>query len=150
MHEIHSDVLIGATPDKIWNILKDFDRYKDWNPFIINAERKEIVKNKLTLTLKLPGKKPLSFKPKLVKYDEMRELRWRGKLLLPGLFVGEHAFELDQLDDLNTKFIQKEKFSGILAPYLFPRIASATNEAFRMMNWALKHKAEGKPVPSFK
>ena len=32
--EIKTEILINATPEKVWSILTSFDNYPNWNPFI--------------------------------------------------------------------------------------------------------------------
>jgi hypothetical protein len=32
--KIQQKEIIAATPEKVWNIVTDFSRYPDWNPFI--------------------------------------------------------------------------------------------------------------------
>jgi len=39
----------------------------------------------------------MTFRPTILKAEPERELRWLGRLLLPGLFDGEHVFEIEQI-----------------------------------------------------
>ncbi len=34
MEEIKTEVVINAKPEEIWNVLTDFEKYPEWNPFI--------------------------------------------------------------------------------------------------------------------
>lgn len=77
----------------------------------------------------------------VLRADAPTELRWKGRLLIPGPFDGEHSFHLQALDSRRTKFAQKEVFSGILVP-LFGSRLSATRRGFELMNQALKARAE--------
>jgi uncharacterized protein YndB with AHSA1/START domain len=36
--EIKTEILINASPDKVWAILTDFDNYPSWNPFITSLK----------------------------------------------------------------------------------------------------------------
>ncbi len=34
MSELNSEIEIGASPERVWQLLTDFDRSPAWNPFI--------------------------------------------------------------------------------------------------------------------
>ena len=69
-----------------------------------------------------------------------RELRWLGRFLIRGLFDGEHTLRVEPRNG-GSRFIQSEKFNGLLVPLLGGGLAK-TNEGFRRMNVALKERAE--------
>jgi hypothetical protein len=72
-----------------------------------------------------------------------RELRWLGRVLLPGIFDGEHVHELEPRGPDRTRYVQREKFRGILVP-LLGRTLEATRLGFEKMNAALEARAEGR------
>lgn len=82
----------------------------------------------------------MAFNPVVLKAEPGRELRWRGSLFLPGLFDGEHVFRIEQIAPGRSRFIQSERFSGILAG-LFGKMEN-TKKGFEQMNKALKALAE--------
>ena len=56
----------------------------------------------------------MTFKPTVLRVEPERELRWLGRLLLPGLFDGDHIFHIEPLAQTRSRFTQAERFSGIL------------------------------------
>ena len=74
--------------------------------------------------------------------DENDELRWLGHLLLPGLFDGEHIFSIEPVESNRVRFIQREKFRGILVPLFANSLDKDTRRGFEEMNEALKNLAE--------
>jgi hypothetical protein len=116
MKEIRTEILINATPDKVWKVLTNFNDYPNWNPFLRWLTGDVAVNKKIIVRIAPPGSNAMTFKPTILKFDTNKELRWLGHLLIPGLFDGEHIFELIDNQNGTTTFIQREQFSGILMP----------------------------------
>ncbi len=140
--EIKTEIIINASPAKVWAILTDFDKYPLWNPFIKSLKGKVSAGNRIETNIQPPGEKPMTFKPLVLAFDENKELRWIGHLLIPGLFDGEHKFELIDIGNGTTLFKQSEKFSGILIPLFKKMLDVNTVEGFNQMNLKLKELAE--------
>jgi len=135
--ELRTQVRIDATPEKVWQILSDFEQYPEWNPFVKKVIGKPEVGK--TIQVFLPGMK---FHPEVLVFDTSREFRWKGKLFFSGLFDGEHYFILERNTDGSTTFIHGEKFSGILLPLLARSLDKDTRAGFEAMNLALKERCE--------
>ena len=142
--EIKKEVLISATPEKVWTVLTNFESYPAWNPFIKSVEGKVEVGNKLTVTIMQSAAKGTTFKPKVLTVQPAKELSWLGRLLLPNIFDGEHKFELIDNHNGTTTFRQSEKFSGILVPLFSKQLENNTATGFEGMNRKLKEVAENK------
>jgi len=84
----------------------------------------------------------MAFRPAVVKVEPRRELRWLGRLLVPGLFDGEHTFIIAPLEPGRVRFIQREVFTGLLVPLLAHGLDTDTRRGFEEMNHALKARAE--------
>jgi len=140
--EIKTEILIHATPEKVWSILTNFGNYPNWNPFIksINGELK--VGNKITARIEPPEANGMTFKPRILTFETNKELSWLGHLIIPGLFDGNHKFELIDNGNGTTTFIQSENFKGILVPLLKKQLDNNTKRGFVEMNKKLKELAE--------
>jgi hypothetical protein len=88
------------------------------------------------------GGKGMLFSPTVLVAEPNRELRWLGHLWLPGLFDGEHSFAIETLDEGNVRFIQRERFKGLLVPFLSKTLDGDISRGFNEMNRALKLQAE--------
>ena len=139
--EIKTEIVIHATPEKIWKILTDFGNYPQWNPFIVSVTGEVENGNKIVVSIKPPDRKGMIFKPTILTKINNKELSWQGRLLFKGLFDGKHKFELIDNGDGTTTFIQSEKFSGIFV-WLFN--TRNTKKGFNAMNQKLKELAESK------
>jgi hypothetical protein len=140
--QIETHIEIKASAAHVWAILLDFAHEASWNPFITSIAGDPTPGARLAVTIAPPGKTAMQFKPTVLAVRPERELRWRGRLLIPGLFDGEHYFLLDPLADSGTRFTQGELFSGLLVGLVGGTLA-ATEAGFRAMNAALKQQAEG-------
>ncbi|GAA4730577.1 SRPBCC domain-containing protein [Isoptericola chiayiensis] len=142
---ISHTVEIDRTPIAVWAVLADTARYPDWNPFITRLSGELEVGARLKVVIEPPGRRPMTFRPTVLDQRPGEVLHWRGRLLLPGLFDGEHRFELEALPSGRTRFTQSETFSGLLVPALRSMLAP-TRLGFEHMNTALKEYAEARPA----
>lgn len=140
--EISTSIIIDATPQKVWSILMDFPNYETWNPFITSISGTPEVGKKIEAHMQPPGAKGMTFKPKVLVFEPGKEFRWIGHLGIPGLFDGEHRFQLIDNGDGTTTFIQSERFRGILIPLFRKMLEVNTKNGFVSMNEQLKAQAE--------
>jgi hypothetical protein len=145
--ELESEVKVQASPERVWEVLTDFAAYPDWNPFIVQAGGRAAPGSRLELRMRLPGRRPTTFRPQVLEAEPARRLRWLGHLLVPGLFDGEHRFTVEPAGPGRARVTQRETFRGLLAPLLLAFIAGPTLEGFRQMNRALQARAE-EPTPT--
>jgi hypothetical protein len=142
MKAIHTEIDIEAPAERVWHILTDFAGFPQWNPFILRAAGEPKVGARLEVRIRPPGSRGMTFRPKVLRAEPARELRWLGRLWIPGLFDGDHSFLLVSLGPARTCFVQKETFTGWLAPLLLKWVGDATRQGFEEMNRALKARAE--------
>lgn len=137
---IETEILIHAAPERVWAVLMDFAAYPSWNPFVLAIEGNAKPGETLRVTMRPPGDKAQTFKPKVLRADAPVAFVWRGSLPIPGLFTGEHSFQLTRAGD-GTRLRHSERFSGLLVP-LLRQLLARTEEGFNQMNAALKVRAE--------
>jgi hypothetical protein len=138
--ELRQEIVIDATPDAVWRTLTATADYS-WNPFIHRVDGPLAVGAKLEVEIEPPASRPMKFKPTVLEIAEQHRLRWLGRFLMPGLLDGEHTFELEPLSGGRTRFVQTERFSGILVG-IFRSTLDKTERGFTDMNQALKVRAE--------
>ena len=145
MKEIHTEIEIHASAGKVWQVLTNFAAYPKWNPFVRRAEGEVSVGARLHVTIQPSGGNGMSFRPTVLVAEPNRELRWLGRLWLPGVFDGEHSFGIETLSEGHVRFIQRERFKGLLVPFLAKMLDGDTRRGFEEMNQALKQRAESVP-----
>ena len=140
--EISGTITIAAPAERVWAILTDFGAYAQWNPFLEQASGSAVVGSRLTIRFHPPGSRATTLRPTVLSADPGRELRWRGRVLLPGLLDAVHHFTIEPDGPNRVKFTQHETFSGLLLP-LFGATLRNGERGFAAMNQALKTRAEG-------
>ncbi|MEN8927487.1 MAG: SRPBCC domain-containing protein [Flavobacteriales bacterium] len=133
---LHTEITINATQEEIWTQLTDFNSYPSWNPFITSISGTLAKGNKLETNIA-----GMNFKPTVLESIPNKKIVWLGKLLLKGLFDGEHCFEIIPQEQ-GCLFVQAEKFSGILVPLFRKKLEIETKEGFQKMNKMLKQRVE--------
>jgi hypothetical protein len=141
-HEIQTSIAIFASPERVWAVLLDFPRYPEWNPFVRSIVGSPSEGSSLRVTMQPPGGKPMTFRPIVLRHDVGREFRWKGRLFVPGLFDGEHYFNLMPGGPGSTLLTHGERLSGLLVPLLRRTLDEGTKSGFEAMNVALKHRVE--------
>jgi hypothetical protein len=140
LRRIETAIEIAAPPSAVWDVLVDFAAYPDWNPFIRLLQGEATVGARLEVTVQPPGGKPMTFRPTVLVAEPASELRWLGRVLMPGLFDGEHGFRLEPTAG-GCRLHHGETFSGLLVP-LFSRMLDGTAQGFGALNQALKERVE--------
>ncbi|MEN9261593.1 MAG: SRPBCC domain-containing protein [Thermostichus sp. HHBFW_bins_43] len=142
MKEISTCIDIHASARKVWDILMDFSAYEQWNPLIRSIGGQAIEGSRLQVHIQPPGGQGMVFKPKVLSAQPERELCWLGHFILPGLFDGEHRFQLEALGENQVRLTHSERFSGLLLPLLAKSLDDNVRQGFEAMNQALKSRAE--------
>ncbi len=142
---IRTEIIINASKEKVWEVLTDFDKYSQWNPFIIDIQGKAVAGGRLRNTM-LNGNSKMVFKPQVLRVEEYYYFDWLGNLMFKGLFEGHHRFEIEELSPNQVKLNHGESFSGILSGIILKKIGDDTRQSFIKMNQALKQVAEAHAV----
>lgn len=119
----------------------DFNAYGLWNPLITEISGEARKGAKLRIKVRTGERSGLVVKPLIINLEPQKELRWQGRLFIPGLFSGEHYFRIEQGNGGSVRFIHGEHFSGLLVGFMGDMIEDA-RDAFIAMNHALKMRCE--------
>jgi hypothetical protein len=135
---VERSVDIAAPTEDVWATLTDFAAYPEWNPFMRELTGRPEQGESLRVTL-TSGDGEMTFTPTVLAAAPGSELRWRGRVLVPGLLDGEHSFTLEPIPG-GTRLTQAETFSGVLVPLVGSAID--VGDDFTAMNAALRDRVE--------
>jgi hypothetical protein len=141
MKQLHTEVTIDATPEDVWAVLMDFERYPEWNPFLVEMAGVAAEGQHLRVRFQPPGGRAVTMAPTVTEVRDGEVFEWLGHLGVPGVFDGRHRFELHPADHA-TRLTQGETFTGALVPLFARTLERKTAAGFAAMNDALKARVE--------
>jgi S-(hydroxymethyl)glutathione synthase len=139
VNKITTEVNINASPQTVWSIMDDLERYPEWNQVVPELAGLTMVGEILDAKIAPPNSPTYPFHPELLRVIGARELRW--KTVTDG-FSAEHYFILTPTTSGGTHILHNEEFSGTHADSLFPNIEASMRPLYRQMNETLKARAE--------
>ena len=129
---------INAPLEKVWQVLTDFGNYHTWHPILtLESPAGPLAVGEL-LQGQSSGKQPVTFTIALVQ--EPNHLAWTGGD--PEVVAGRHAFQLEQLADGTTEFIESEEFTGPAAPEVIGHQLPELHAAYETFAAAFKKRVE--------
>ena len=72
MFTVEARVAISAPPERVWQVLLDFERYREWNPLLDYLGGEPAVGKRLTLKLNPPSGNGYTFRPVVTSRIENR------------------------------------------------------------------------------
>jgi hypothetical protein len=139
--KLQTEIQIQAAPEKIWQILIDFSKYPEWNPFITQAIGKAEVGARVEITVP-SGSKELRLHCTVIKAEPRQVLCWKYHIISPLLFRGEHSFTIEPMGSNYVRFVDQEIFNGLLVSSQAKDIDTNSRHGFEAMDKALKIRAE--------
>lgn len=142
--QIHTEIIINAPLQKVWQIIIQLEDYKNWNPILIECRGIAKTGQRLKNVMRTKGSKTMSFNPIVTKVEEDQYFEWLGSLLVKGIFDGRHSFRLTEISPEQVRLVHREEFSGIASGFILKKIKEQTTSNFILWNQALKAHAEEK------
>lgn len=147
MMEVRVSTEIEASARAVWSVLTDLPRFREWNPFIRAARGSTDAGKTVRVRVRSSFGLPLVFHAKVLGSEENRELHWQGHVLAPWLACGEHWFTIEPIDEHRSRFVQRERFSGVLPRLAARLLAREAKRGFEAMNQAMATRAQLHSVP---
>lgn len=141
MKEITSKIIINAPKQLVWEILLDFEKYEEWNPFTRKVDCDLIVGNEVGLHVDMNGDgKTALQKETLLWLKEGESIAWGIAANFP--VKTERAQILTAIDENTTEYHTYDKFWGFLVPVVIFFFGKKIQKGFDGIALALKERAE--------
>jgi hypothetical protein len=138
--QLSTHIAIAAPPAAVWALISDPAAHLRWNPNLRRMEGRLQEGETFLMALGARGKRPITFRPKVLSRREGHHVTWRGRLLIPGLFDGTHTLRVEPDGNGGSFFHNEESFSGLLLSVMG---VEQFRPDFIAANEGLKRMAEG-------
>ena len=140
---VREEVVIDAPPERVWAVIIDFPSYAEWNSQLAWLGGTAAPDATLKLRLSADGAEPYEFQPVVSHFEPNVRFAWLARTGAPRVFDGEHFFELESLPGGKTRLVNREHYSGLLAPIIQRQpMMQGAPKGFVKMNDELKRRAE--------
>jgi hypothetical protein len=136
MVEIRTEITIAAPHQEVWRVLLDTGAYWQWNPLITDTKGVPEEGRTVRIRLKVKALPALWIPVVIITLKPIKKLCWTFTLPL-GLFHAEHSFLLFREPDGRIRFVNSERFSGLLGGIVGVLMNCFFCDDYRGMNRAL-------------
>lgn len=140
---IESKITIHAPIQKVWDVLSNFDKYSQWNPFTPKIEIKNEIGSTVGLHVRLnpKSKKTILQKETLLAWEEGKRLEWG---ITNSWFVRTVRIQsLKIIDENTTEYYTSDAFEGPLTGLILFLYRNKIQIGFDDVCIGLKKQVEG-------
>ncbi len=137
-----SEFAVAAPPERVWDVLTDFERYHEWNPQIPSITGRVELGENVRLKLQLPGRPAMNLVAQLSTVEPNRLLKWHGHVLAPWFFRGERIFSIEPSDAGKVIVTHAEDVRGLMSPVFALAMGGPQTASHKALNEALRERCE--------
>ena len=137
---IKASIIIDASPQKVWEVLTDFDKLKSWSSSFQGLKGDFKKNGEIEVTFKTPfGQSKM--KKKLFQFEEGKSFGWTGVFMLG--MSDYHTHTLKATSDGKTEFTQIDGLQGGASFLLGKMLEKQMQKGYELFNQELKTFVEG-------
>jgi len=138
----HSEAIIEAPADVVWDVIMDLDSYPDWNPYTIAMKSTLRVGEPMVMTVKMNPLITLEQTENIRVLEEGHKVCWGIDTTTPSLNSGERCQWLEEREDGTTRYVTEDLIEGTLNPLVNLLFGNDVQVGFDAVAKALKARAE--------
>ncbi len=142
-NRVRAEIEIDAPVERVWQILKDVDRYGDWNPFSPRVETTLQIGDPIHLHVRLVGKR-LMHRVEYITRNDPYTLGWEMKMGARFLLHAERVQTLTAIHENRTHYRTEDCFTGWLRPLVLALFGRGMERGFSDCALGLKKAAESR------
>lgn len=94
-YEIKTNIEISAPRSRVWDVLTDFSRYPEWNPFVLEVKGDVYEGAMIHYRFEMPRGVRIWTAAVVRRFTRESELRFSAHFIAPGFFRGDHYFIIE-------------------------------------------------------
>ena len=130
----HAEIMIPASKEKVWAVLSDASKVKEWNPVLIPLEGSYAEGNKIKYEFRQEGKEPAIMDATVKEMRKEELLNQVGGM--PIIITFDHKYMLEEVEG-GTKLTIHEEYRGLMVPFWDP---TGVEKAYEQLSEALKNR----------
>lgn len=138
---LQTEVVINAPLKTVWEVLTDFEHYREWNPHFYLLQRIDLASGlpkELLIHLHWPGLSPSEYRLQVTEFEPFKQVSGLGLYKVPRLMDGHSHYSLQEIHSNQTRLIHQEDFRGLLVPLFLPWLKTSIHQGFLNMDHAFK------------
>lgn len=136
---VRVELIIPAPRLAVWDVLTDFARYPEWNPFTLGVHTSGRIGDPVLLDVSLGGRR-MKLRERMRVYEPQRRVGWGLRILGGVLLDCTRVQELEDAGEGSTRYVSHESFRGLIVPLFFKRYRAAMQEGFDATAHALSQR----------
>jgi hypothetical protein len=136
---VETKIGVPATPDALWEVLSDLERWSQWNPVFVEAQGSLGINAPLTLIERIEGLGERQVQARLGDWSPYAKLVWGEKR--GWQFTSTHYVLIEELARGSCIVTNGEIFGGMRGEGFFMKHRRALRGACEAMNEALRDQA---------
>lgn len=139
--KIYTDIVVNASAEQVWSVLKDTKSYKNWAVFLTDIQGELKNGNKITAKFQLnPSKEKYNSIDHTIQVIDGKSFYWAEKG--PMGICDNHHFNIEIIDKNTTKFVQKDELIKGATFLLGGYLSKIYVKGYQDFNRALKQETE--------
>jgi hypothetical protein len=134
-------LVIDAAPEVVWEVLTDFPRYAEWNPFVVDCKSTLQPGEPIDLRVKL-FTQPQDQREWMTEHVPGRRFAYRMKPFPLGALSSARSHDVESIGAGKTRYRSHFELRGWLVPVVRVVLGARLERGFDGMSNAIKDRAE--------
>jgi hypothetical protein len=133
---------VAASPDVVWQVITDFDRYGEWNPFVVACRSTLVVGAPIEMRVRLVPWLVQPQRETVFAHEPGRRICYGVDGGTLNAIASRRCHEVTLLGDGHARYVSRFALSGWLAPVVRALFGSRLEQGFHAMSVGIRDRAE--------